>query len=302
MGYSDRKIVFATLMFCMFLLGSALDAVMADHGNQGQQASQASRAHEAQGASQLPSGDKVKNEAGGHKSKSEVGRDDMGGDKTKNRDDMGGDKTKNDVDENKIKSQAGGNNIKINLGFFPRLNRLNQGFIFSPPPVAPSVVTQTPGNDHADYVDPQNKAPVVAPSGVTRAPGNDHADYIEPHNKARAEVGLGPLTWNETLAAYARNYANQRIADCELKHSDTKGAYGENIAQSPGPDELTPGVVVKYWVDEEKPFYDPGTKKCCGGECRHYMQVINPNTNMLGCALVQCKNNLGYFATCNYNW
>ncbi|XP_065633779.1 pathogenesis-related protein 1C-like, partial [Quercus suber] len=53
-------------------------------------------------------------------------------------------------------------------------------------------------------------------------------DYLNAHNAARADVGVPSLTWDDTVAAYAQNYANQRIGDCNLVHSG--GKYGENIA------------------------------------------------------------------------
>ncbi|KAL5790300.1 hypothetical protein ACOSQ2_005188 [Xanthoceras sorbifolium] len=51
-------------------------------------------------------------------------------------------------------------------------------------------------------------------------------DYLDAHNAARSQVGVGPVTWDDQVAAYAQNYANQRISDCSLVHSD--GSYGEN--------------------------------------------------------------------------
>ena len=38
-------------------------------------------------------------------------------------------------------------------------------------------------------------------------------DYLNAHNAARADVGVPPLNWDDTVAAYAQNYANQRIGD-----------------------------------------------------------------------------------------
>merc|ERR1711915_16603 len=56
---------------------------------------------------------------------------------------------------------------------------------------------------------------------------NGHRHFLDGHNKARAEVGVPPLVWNNTLAAYARNYANKRIPDCKMVESDPDGPYGE---------------------------------------------------------------------------
>ncbi|GKC06696.1 pathogenesis-related leaf protein 4-like protein, partial [Tanacetum coccineum] len=61
---------------------------------------------------------------------------------------------------------------------------------------------------------------------------NSQQDYLNCHNAARAKVGVGNMTWNATVAAYAENYANQRLADCNLVHSG--GPYGENLAEGSG--------------------------------------------------------------------
>lgn len=61
---------------------------------------------------------------------------------------------------------------------------------------------------------------------------NSPQDYVDAHNAVRAEVGVGPITWNNTVAAYAQKYANSRVENCELEHSG--GPYGENIAEGYG--------------------------------------------------------------------
>ncbi|CAL5377552.1 unnamed protein product [Camellia sinensis] len=123
---------------------------------------------------------------------------------------------------------------------------------------------------------------------------NSPQDFLAPHNAARAEVGVQPVTWNDTVAAYALNYATQRSADCNMQHS--QGPYGENLAGGSG--ELTVSDAVKMWVDE-KANYDYNSNSCVGGECLHYTQVVWSNTAQIGCARVQCQNQ-GWFVTCNY--
>ncbi|EEF40265.1 basic form of pathogenesis-related protein 1 [Ricinus communis] len=121
-------------------------------------------------------------------------------------------------------------------------------------------------------------------------------DYINAHNAARAAVGVGPMTWDNTVAAYAQNYANQRINDCRLVHSG--GRYGENIAWSSG--DLSGTAAVKLWVDE-KAFYNYNSNTCAAGQqCGHYTQVVWRNSVRLGCAKVRCRNG-GTFITCNYD-
>jgi pathogenesis-related protein 1 len=125
---------------------------------------------------------------------------------------------------------------------------------------------------------------------------NTQQDYLKAHNDARAAVGVGPLTWDNKVAAYARDYANKRIGDCSLVHSG--GPYGENIAWSSA--DLSGTAAVKLWVDE-KASYNYNSNSCAAGKvCGHYTQVVWRNSVRLGCAKVRC-NSGGTFITCNYD-
>ncbi|KAG5526237.1 hypothetical protein RHGRI_032500 [Rhododendron griersonianum] len=126
---------------------------------------------------------------------------------------------------------------------------------------------------------------------------NSQQDYLDGHNSARSAVGVGPMTWDANVAAYAQDYANQRIGDCALQHSGG-GGYGENIAIGSG-DFMTGAAAVDLWV-EEKANYDYNSNSCVGGECGHYTQVVWKNSVRLGCARVQC-NSGSWFITCNYD-
>uniref|UniRef100_A0A1J3E4A1 Pathogenesis-related protein 1 n=1 Tax=Noccaea caerulescens TaxID=107243 RepID=A0A1J3E4A1_NOCCA len=126
-------------------------------------------------------------------------------------------------------------------------------------------------------------------------------DFLAAHNQARAEVGVGPLRWDERVAAYARDYANKRKADCALQHSS--GPYGENIAWSSG--RMSGVEAVNMWVKEQDD-YDYDSNTCAWDKvCGHYTQVVWRNSVKVGCAKVRC-NNGQTFITCNYdppgNW
>ncbi|XP_028777941.1 pathogenesis-related protein 1-like [Neltuma alba] len=120
-------------------------------------------------------------------------------------------------------------------------------------------------------------------------------DYVDAHNAARSEVGVPNIAWDDTVAQYAQNYANQRKADCQLVHSG--GNYGENLAGSTG--DLSGTDAVKLWVDE-KANYDYNSNSCVGGQCLHYTQVVWNTSVRLGCAKVTCDNG-GTFIGCNYD-
>ncbi|KAK9666562.1 hypothetical protein RND81_14G193900 [Saponaria officinalis] len=126
---------------------------------------------------------------------------------------------------------------------------------------------------------------------------NSPQDYVDAHNAARAAVGVGNIAWDDTVAAYAQNYANQRMGDCALQHSG--GQYGENLAEGSG-DFMTGTAAVQLWVNEEN-YYDYNSNTCAPGkECGHYTQVVWRNSVRLGCARVQCSNGW-FFVTCNYD-
>ncbi|CAN6450667.1 unnamed protein product [Victoria cruziana] len=126
---------------------------------------------------------------------------------------------------------------------------------------------------------------------------NSPQDFVDAHNAARAEVGVDPISWDDTVAAYAQNYADQRMGDCNLVHS--QGPYGENLAGSTG-SEFTAAEAVNMWV-AEKSNYDYNSNSCASGtECLHYTQVVWRDSKNLGCARVEC-NNGGTFIICNYN-
>ncbi|XP_031481783.1 pathogenesis-related protein PRB1-3-like [Nymphaea colorata] len=129
---------------------------------------------------------------------------------------------------------------------------------------------------------------------------NSPQDYVAAHNAARAQVGVGPISWDDTVAAYAENYANQRIGDCSMIHSGGNGGqYGENIFGGGG-SGWTAVDAVNSWVDE-KSNYDYNTNTCASEQmCGHYTQVVWQNSVRLGCARVEC-NNGGTFITCNYD-
>nr|Q41359.1 RecName: Full=Pathogenesis-related protein PR-1 type; Flags: Precursor [Sambucus nigra]CAA87071.1 pathogenesis-related protein, PR-1 type [Sambucus nigra] len=127
---------------------------------------------------------------------------------------------------------------------------------------------------------------------------NSPQDYVDAHNAARSAVNVGPVTWDESVAAFARQYAQSRAGDCRLVHSGDP-RYGENLAFGSG-FELTGRNAVDMWVAERND-YNPNTNTCAPGKvCGHYTQVVWRNSVRIGCARVRC-NNGAWFITCNYS-
>lgn len=127
---------------------------------------------------------------------------------------------------------------------------------------------------------------------------NSPQDYRDAHNAARQQVGIGPMTWDDSVAAYAGEYAAERAAgDCQMVHSH--GPYGENLFLGYGK-EYNAVDAVSLWVEEGKD-YDRTSNACAAGkQCGHYTQVMWSDSVRLGCARVVC-NNGDNFITCNYD-
>lgn len=119
------------------------------------------------------------------------------------------------------------------------------------------------------------------------------------HNRVRADVSVGPMTWNNDLAVLAQGF----IADCEFMHStqsdrSDKAGFdyiGENLYMSGG-FQPTGQAVTDSWASE-KADYDYASN-ACSGTCGHYTQIVWATSIDLGCAMKQCGN--GYLVSCEY--
>lgn len=147
----------------------------------------------------------------------------------------------------------------------------------------------------------QSTIVVFPTTTAAHAPSPTHSQdspqaFLNVHNAARAAVGVQPMTWDNSVAVYAIDYANQRSNDCKLLHSG--GPYGENLAMSTG--NLSATDAVEMWIDE-KTDYDLKSNTCASGHtCGHYTQVIWATSTRLGCAKVGCGHG-GTFVVCNYD-
>ncbi|KAJ0963334.1 hypothetical protein J5N97_028456 [Dioscorea zingiberensis] len=126
----------------------------------------------------------------------------------------------------------------------------------------------------------------LAMAGIARGQ-NSPDDFVNAHNSARSEVGVNPVTWDDTVATYAQNYANQRAGDCDLGHSNSGSYnYGENLFGGSVAD-YSAAYAVALWVSE-KQDYDYNTNSCADGKmCGHYTQVVRKSSTSIGCARVE---------------
>jgi uncharacterized protein YkwD len=115
---------------------------------------------------------------------------------------------------------------------------------------------------------------------------------VNEHNTKRAlHKDTGSLTWSDTLATYAQNYADSYDCSGNLVHSG--GPYGENLALGYG----TTGSV-DAWYNEitSYDYSNPGFSESAG----HFTQVVWKGTSEVGCGLKSCGGEWGDYIICSY--
>jgi uncharacterized protein YkwD len=124
-------------------------------------------------------------------------------------------------------------------------------------------------------------AALAVPASVlqlSHAQGDLQSTILTTHNNERKAVGVPPLTWSDTIAASAQNWADYLQPLGSQVHSKGTG-YGENLAAGGGPTstKATVAALQQTWVDE-KSRYVPGTP---GNS--HYTQMVDKQSTEVGC-------------------
>jgi Cysteine-rich secretory protein family len=146
-------------------------------------------------------------------------------------------------------------------------------------------------------------------------PNQDMQAVLDIHNRERTLVGFQPLTWSDSLATDAQNWANYLATlgimcgpqGCEPKAPH--GANNENIALGyVFPAEFgrtSPAEYAQRWADE-KVQYNAGQRSGLG--IGHYTAMVWKTTSEVGCGFVAgaVPDELGRgggtdFLVCRYN-
>ena len=141
--------------------------------------------------------------------------------------------------------------------------------------------------------------PIAQSAGALSAA--EKQEIVNFHNRARAEVGVGPVKWSDTLAASAQNWANNLARTGRHDHSPTRmGSPGENLAWGSGPSYKAMSGV-EYWYNEKKD-YAPGDRSPYRnfGQVGHYTQMVWRSTTEIGLATSRMPNG-DLMIVCHYN-
>jgi uncharacterized protein YkwD len=115
------------------------------------------------------------------------------------------------------------------------------------------------------------------------SPGGMAEEILNAHNRYRAEVGIPSLTWSDTLASHAQDWANHLAANRSFEHSQGTGE-GENLWKG------TSGFysytqMVDRWGSEKQHFVTGSSSNFSG--VGHYTQMVWRNTTQVGCAVAE---------------
>ncbi|KZT07551.1 PR-1-like protein [Laetiporus sulphureus 93-53] len=114
---------------------------------------------------------------------------------------------------------------------------------------------------------------------VSATSPSDIDQYLSDQNTVRAQHGAVALTWNDTLATAAQEWAN----GCVFEHSGGKlGPYGENLAAGTG-SSYGIAAAIKSWTDEASQ-YNPSDPVAS-----HFTQVVWKATKQVGCGMQECN-------------
>lgn len=127
-------------------------------------------------------------------------------------------------------------------------------------------------------------------STSSTTPSSSNAEtLLNAHNAKRALHGVPDLVWDDTLYAYAAQYAANYDCSGTLTHSG--GPYGENLALG----YTLEGAIDAWYAEGDN--YDYGSCSVLN----HFTAVVWKSSTHVGCATKQCNNAWGEYLICSYS-
>ncbi|KAL9933846.1 hypothetical protein V8E36_007504 [Tilletia maclaganii] len=156
----------------------------------------------------------------------------------------------------------------------------------TPEPTPTVVPTSTDTQSEATATTSSTSTTTPDPMATDNSPEEQQA-VVDNHNRYRAKHDAPALTWDDTLAKAAHDWASQ----CHWAHSG--GPYGENGAATVGMD-MSMTIAADMWYDEIKQYNF--TKSEFSEATGHFTQLVWKGTTKIGCSIVECTpEQLGFY-------
>jgi uncharacterized protein YkwD len=119
-------------------------------------------------------------------------------------------------------------------------------------------------------------------------------EILDAHNQYRAEIGVSPLTWSDTLASHAQEWADYLASlGAVLQHSQDTGE-GENLWSGTS-GAYTYTQMIEGFGNEQQYFvggtFPDVSSTGNWADVGHYTQVIWKDTTEVGCAIASANGN-----------
>ena len=121
-------------------------------------------------------------------------------------------------------------------------------------------------------------------------------NILKRHNYYRQKHGVDALTWNEEVAAYARQWAETLASQNAMRHRG-QNRYGENIYYKSG-GSFDADMPVDAWYAEVKDYNF--NRQGFSYKTGHFTQVVWKGSTELGCGMARSSSGAVY-VVCNYS-
>ncbi|SCU98327.1 LADA_0H12222g1_1 [Lachancea dasiensis] len=157
-----------------------------------------------------------------------------------------------------------------------------------------STTTLSPSSESASAssTETSTSSSSSATASSTSSSSDFESSMLKAHNDKRAlHEDTSDLSWSDTLASYAQDYADKYDCSGSLTHSG--GPYGENLACG-----YSGAGSVEAWYDEIKSYdwSNPTFSESTG----HFTQVVWKSTSQVGCGIKKCGGGTGDYVICSY--
>ena len=124
------------------------------------------------------------------------------------------------------------------------------------------------------------------------------------HNRVRNDVGVGPVTWDATIAKFAQDYANKLATTIkQLQHNPNRVLNGVTLGENLSWGSAGSWTVLQLadqWESQEKNLWTPGSVIPSGSNpAGHYTQIIWRNSTKIGAGIATGPS--GTYLVCNYS-